>query len=62
RRCQDYRRLRCPSLPCRAFLAVNGEKEAGRDLGGHTATLVIGEIGDARSLLPVHGEKMAAAR
>jgi hypothetical protein len=49
-------------LPCRAFLPVNGEKEAGRNAGSYRATLVIGETIDDSVLLPVHGEKMAAAR
>jgi hypothetical protein len=39
----------------RAFLLVYGEKEA-------VATLAIGEGGDDSVLLPVYGEKMAAAR
>jgi len=49
-------------LPCRAFLPVNGEKEAGCDAGDPLATPVIGETADDSVLLPVHGEKMAAAR
>jgi hypothetical protein len=31
----------------------NGEKGGGRNLGPHLATLVIGEIGDGSTLLPV---------
>jgi len=49
-------------LPCRAFLPVNGEKEAGRNAAALLATLVVGEMVDDSVLLPVHGEKMAAAR
>jgi hypothetical protein len=49
-------------LPCRAFLPVNGEKEAGRNAGAVLATLKIGENFNEGVLLPVHGEKMAAAR
>jgi hypothetical protein len=41
---------------------VNGEKEDGRDEGNSPATPAIGEILEGSVLLPVHGEKMAAAR
>ncbi|MBZ9806068.1 hypothetical protein, partial [Mesorhizobium sp. ES1-6] len=46
-----------PGQPC-----VNGEKEAGGSAGRILATLAIGESGDDSVLLPVYGEKMAAAR
>jgi hypothetical protein len=36
---------RCPSLPCRAFLPVNGEKEAAAPAALLLATFAIGEIG-----------------
>jgi len=41
---------------------VNGEKEAGGNAGIFFATLGISEIINKGVLLPVHGEKMAAAR
>jgi hypothetical protein len=41
---------------------VNGEKNDGRNEGAPPATSAIGEIADEGVLLPVYGEKMAAAR
>ncbi|WP_292015928.1 hypothetical protein, partial [Mesorhizobium sp.] len=58
----NRRGQRRPSLPGRAFLPVNGEKEAGRNAGTLLATMAIDEIGSDSALLPVYGEKMAAAR
>ena len=57
-----YQRLilsgrRRPSLPCRASLPVNGERDAGRYGGAFPAALAIGEILDKSVLLPVYGEK-----
>jgi hypothetical protein len=51
-----------PLIALPGISPVNGEKEAGRNLGVLSATLEIGEIFDDGVLLPVHGEKMAAAR
>ena len=51
--------------PCQSYLsayAVYGEKAAGRDAGAYLQTSKISEIITDRCLLPVYGEKMAAAR
>ncbi|MCQ8876346.1 MULTISPECIES: hypothetical protein, partial [unclassified Mesorhizobium] len=50
------------SLPCRAFLPVNGEKEAGPQSRHFFAPLAIGETDEDSVLRPVHGEKMPAGR
>ncbi|OBQ70955.1 hypothetical protein EB233_14735 [Mesorhizobium erdmanii] len=55
-------RWRRPSLPCRAFLPVNGAKEAGRNADAIFAALVIGEIIDEGGPRPVYGERMPAGR
>jgi hypothetical protein len=48
-------------LPCRAFLPVNGEKEAGGNVGVFLATLAIGEINGDSALSPsLYGERMPA--
>jgi hypothetical protein len=57
-----YQRLmlggrRRPSLPCRASLPVNGERDAGRYDGTFPAASATGEILDEGVLLPVYGEK-----
>ncbi|MFB9979789.1 hypothetical protein ACFSQQ_23840 [Mesorhizobium kowhaii] len=52
-----------PHCPAGHFSPYSdGEKEAGRNANALLATLKIGEIIDEGVLLPVHGEKMAAAR
>ncbi|SIT57533.1 hypothetical protein BQ8794_40132 [Mesorhizobium prunaredense] len=51
-----------PLIRLPAPLPVNGEKTADRTRRSFFATLVTGGTVDDGALLPVHGEKMAAAR
>ena len=44
---------RRPSSACRHLLPVNGEKRAGRFVGAHSATSMIGEGAGDSFLLPV---------
>ena len=50
----DLEGLRRPSLPCRAFLPLNGEKEAGRDAALLLQTLKVGENINDSDLSPRH--------
>ena len=51
-----------PLIALPGILPVNGEKAASRDAGAYLQTSKISEIITDRCLLPVYGEKMAAAR
>ncbi|TPN78419.1 hypothetical protein FJ987_17500 [Mesorhizobium sp. CU2] len=56
------RSRRCPSLPCRAFLPVNGAKDAfAYDFANRQRCKKSAE-GATACLLPVHGEKVPEGR